>query len=336
MDSLTQIVLGAAVGEVVLGSKTGNKAILYGAVAGTIPDLDVLMQNFTDTITATEAHRGLSHSIVFSILAAPVFGWLVNKLERGYNLGWRPWSWLFFWGLFTHPLLDCFTTWGTQLFWPFDLRIAFNSIFVIDPLYTIPFLICVIWAMCLNRKNVQRRRINRLGIIISSTYLMLTVVLKFIAMQQFKDQLEKLNIDYVDISTRPAAFNTVLWNANIETNEAYLIADYSFFDSKSITFVTYPKNRSKEPVFKSMKARIDLERLKIIADGWYLMEQKNNEWYFNDLRFGLIPISEEETQFVFSYVLDPMENGLEVTETEKKLDDAGLIFSQLWNRVQGN
>ena len=64
MDSLTQIVLGAAVGEAVLGRKIGNKAILWGAIAGTIPDLDVLSKLFVDDVTANEWHRGFSHSIL--------------------------------------------------------------------------------------------------------------------------------------------------------------------------------------------------------------------------------------------------------------------------------
>ena len=78
MDSLTQIVLGAAVGEAVLGRKVGNKAMLYGAIAGTIPDLDTFASHFTDVVTATEIHRGFSHSIVFSILAAPLLGMLIS------------------------------------------------------------------------------------------------------------------------------------------------------------------------------------------------------------------------------------------------------------------
>ena len=81
MDSLTQIVLGAAVGEAVLGKKVGNKAMLYGAIAGTIPDLDTFVGKFFDTITEIEIHRGFSHSIVFAILFAPVFGWLISKIE---------------------------------------------------------------------------------------------------------------------------------------------------------------------------------------------------------------------------------------------------------------
>lgn len=336
MDSLTQIVLGAAVGEAVLGRKIGNKAMLYGAIAGTIPDLDVLARNFVDTITATEAHRGFSHSIIFCVIAAPIFGWLVNKLEKKKNLGWKSWAWLFFWGFFTHPLLDCFTTWGTQLFWPFEWRIAFNSIFVIDPLYTMPFMVCVIWAMFLKRTSSKRRKINWAGIMISSTYLVLTVVLKLIATQKFKDGFESQNIQYKEISTRPAAFNTILWNANVETADSYLLGDYSFFDTQPIKFDEYPKNRSAEPVYESAQAREDLERLKNIAQGWYLMEHKKGDWYFYDLRFGRIPINVGEQEFVFAYRLEMENNTLTATETEKNIKDANLIVTQLWERIQGN
>lgn len=140
MDSLTQIVLGAAVGEAVLGRKVGNKAMLYGAIAGTIPDLDTFVGAFTDPVTAIEIHRGFSHSILFAVLFAPIFGFLISKIERKSSAGWQDWSKLMFWGLLTHPVLDAFTTWGTQLFWPLEIRLAFKNIFVIDPLYTLPYL----------------------------------------------------------------------------------------------------------------------------------------------------------------------------------------------------
>ena len=79
MDSLTQIVLGASVGEAILGKKIGNKAMLWGAIAGTIPDLDVLLRYFTDEISSTQMHRGFSHSIVFAVLIAPLLGWIAKK-----------------------------------------------------------------------------------------------------------------------------------------------------------------------------------------------------------------------------------------------------------------
>ena len=81
MDSLTQIVLGASVGEAVLGKRIGNKAILWGAVAGTLPDLDVILRYFTDEISATQMHRGFSHSFIFAVLIAPLLGWIAKKIH---------------------------------------------------------------------------------------------------------------------------------------------------------------------------------------------------------------------------------------------------------------
>ena len=151
MDSITQIVLGGAVGEAVLGKKVGNKAILWGAIGGTIPDLDTIPGQFLDTVSRLEIHRGFSHSIVFALLISPLLGWLIHRLYKKKNEAtfWG-WTQLFFWTIFTHPLLDIFTTWGTQLLWPMDWRIAIQSIFVIDPLYTLPFLLCLIVVLFLN------------------------------------------------------------------------------------------------------------------------------------------------------------------------------------------
>jgi signal transduction histidine kinase len=95
-----------------------------------------------------------------------------------------------FWGLFTHPILDSFTAWDTQLFWPLDIRLAFRSIFVIDPLYTLPFIIFLILAMRSEKGSKKRRKYNNLGLIISSAYLLLTLVLKGISYQKFENALE--------------------------------------------------------------------------------------------------------------------------------------------------
>ncbi len=194
MDSLTQIVLGAAVGEAVLGKKVGNKAMLWGAVAGTIPDLDVASKLFVDTVTANELHRGFSHSILFSILAAPLLGWLISKLYKNKEADWKDWTKLMFLGLFTHPILDAFTTWGTQLFWPLDYKIAINNIFVVDPLYTVPFLVFVIIAMFYKRTHPKRKRYNRYGLYVSSSYLLITLMLQQSAKANFSTSLENQHI----------------------------------------------------------------------------------------------------------------------------------------------
>ena len=333
MDSLTQIILGAAVGEAVLGKKVGNKALLYGSIAGTIPDLDVVIGSFTDSITALEWHRGFSHSIFFSILMAPILGWLVNKIERRYNLGWKPWALLFFWGLFTHPLLDMFTTWGTQLFWPLNIRIAFSSISVVDPLYTIPFLVCTLMVLFYKRASEKRVRINKFGLTISTCYLFSTLLIKFVVSGQFKKALQEQNIQYTQISTRPSPLNTILWNANIDTPNAYLIAEYSFLDTKPIQFDSFPKLRTES---LQISAHSNVQRMIEISKGWYIIEKIDNEWNFNDIRFGRIKTKEGDSFFTFSYKLDVIDGEVVASETPKTGQDAKFLMNSLWERIKGN
>ncbi len=333
MDSLTQIVLGASVGEAVLGRKVGNKAMLYGAIAGTIPDLDVLTRYFVDTVTATEWHRGFSHSIFFAVLFSPIFGWLIYKIERKSRATFMDWTWLMFWGLFTHPVLDAFTTWGTQLFWPFDLRLAFKNIFVIDPLFTLPFLLFLILTMRQKRLSPKRRKYNQMGLFVSCSYLLVTLLLKGIAHRKFVDSLDAQGVDYKAIDTRPTPFNTILWTANIDVGDAYLIGNYSFFDSKEIDFTVYSKNHKG---LGRLRSNDKVKRLTKIAEGWYTITEKSGNLIFNDLRFGLISLDPEETRFVFSYKLIEDKEGLQVQETEKSDLDAKKLISALWDRIWGN
>ena len=151
------------------------------------------------------------------VLLAPVLGWIVSKLERKSDLGWKPWTKLFFLGLFTHPLLDTFTTWGTQLFWPLKTRFALNSIFVIDPLYTVPFLVFTVMVLFYKRQSKARRRLNTVGLLISTLYLLVTLVIKDVVEKRFERALQDQQISYTQISTRPSPLNTILWNANIDT-----------------------------------------------------------------------------------------------------------------------
>src|SRR5690554_2461405 len=276
MDSLTQIVLGAAVGEAVLGRKVGNRAMFYGAIAGTIPDLDVISSFFVDTVTALEIHRGFTHSIVFSVIFAPIFGFLISKMDSYKSV--KGWSLLFFWAFFTHPILDAHTTWGTQLFWPFDIRLAFKTIFVIDPLYTLPFLIFLILAMFQKKDTPKRQFYNRTGLIVSSSYLALTFLLKGVSFYQFKDALEYQNITYQEIETKPAPLNTILWVANVKREDDFLIGNYSFFDKSDIQFSHYPKNHH---LIEHLIENEKMQRMIHISKGWFTIIEKNNIQFKN-------------------------------------------------------
>ncbi|MEG7772362.1 metal-dependent hydrolase, partial [Listeria monocytogenes] len=86
------------------------------AIAGTIPDLDVFAKPFVSELTSLVSHRAFTHSILFSVLLAPLLGWAIHKIYKEKQGTLRDWQKLAFLSLITHPLLDCFTSWGTQVF----------------------------------------------------------------------------------------------------------------------------------------------------------------------------------------------------------------------------
>ncbi|QAA82630.1 metal-dependent hydrolase [Aequorivita sp. H23M31] len=331
MDSLTQIVLGAAVGEAVLGKKIGNKAMLLGAIAGTIPDLDVFVGHFTDTVSALEIHRGFTHSIVFAVGVGLMFAWLCALWDKRATL--KEW-WLFWFLTFvTHPLLDAHTTWGTQLFWPFEIRLAYKNIFVIDPLYTVPFLIFLILAMLQKRGSIKRRKFNNLGLIISSSYMVLTIILKGITYQKFKSELADQNIEYLTLQNKPSPFNTILWTANVETEDSFLIGNYSFFDTKPVQFHSHPKNHQ---ALGKLHNEDKIQRLIKVVEGWYTISERDGQLLFNDLRFGLMSVDPNSEKYAFSYILEKENGELKITEEPKDRSDAKKLMEDLWLRIRGN
>ena len=336
MDSLTQIVLGASVGEVVLGKKVGNKAILWGAIAGTLPDLDVLLRYFTDEISSTQMHRGFSHSIVFAVLIAPLLAWIAKKIHfKLKEVSFKDWTKLFFWTTVTHPLLDAHTTWGTQFFWPFNYRLAYQNIFVVDPLYTLPFLMFLIIVMTLKKDNPKRSKFNTIGLSLSSTYLLLTLIFKWISFQEFKEGLENQEIEYVEIDTKPSPLNSILWSSLIETDKGYRTAYYSLFDKQEITYSKeFLKNHHLLEPYLEQKV---IKQLIDISAGWYRIEEKNGKLLFWDLRFGQMGMDVNNASFLWYYELNIEENGnVSAIKRQPEIKNFKLVFKELLNRITGN
>ena len=344
MDSITQIVLGAAVGEAVLGKKVGNKAPLWGAVAGTIPDLDVLYGHFfLDPITSLIIHRGFSHSILFCILLSPILAWLVWKMYRKKDAGYKGWLSLFWWGLFTHPLLDCFTTWGTQLFWPWKFKVSLASIFVADPLYTVPFLLCVLIFLFIKRTSKWRRRINYIGIGLSSLYLIVTMFNKQAINKVFTEAVKRDKIEALKLKTSPAPLNNILWSASVETPDEYLYGYYSFFDDdQNIEWVRTSKNHQ---LIESIKDDPIVKKIERLTGGFYKVIPDGNNLLIKDARFvksiGSDKISDHD--FVFTYLLELNEDRSSVVNVDavragasEEMDNMSELLSILWNRILGN
>jgi inner membrane protein len=339
MDSLTQIVLGAACGEAVLGKKIGNKALLFGAIGGTIPDLDVYVGNllYGNEIDAMLFHRGFMHSILFSVLAAFLLGWLVYKL---YNSGKRfntttqnNWISLFFWSLFTHPILDCFTPYGTQLFTPFsNYRVALNNIAVVDPLYTIPFLLCMIVLMFFKRTSNKRRFCLKFAVGISSLYMLFTFGNKLYMNALFKKSLHTNNIMYKRYFSQPTIFNNILWYGVAETDSTYFVGYYSLFDKEN-KFSDF-KELHKERALNTK----DFRRIKDLAwfsnDYYSIYKLRDNEYQYNDLRY---PLTSDETSnsSVFKFRLFEDRGELNMKPFERNEDNVSDALNTLWLRLKG-
>jgi inner membrane protein len=287
MDSLTQIVLGAAVGEAVGGRKMGIKAAFWGGVAGTIPDLDVFLNYFFNPIEASLVHRGFSHSILFACLFSPIFAWIVHFIYKK-KYAYKTWLLLFFFGIITHPLLDIFTNYGTSLLWPLDNRLAISSVFVIDPLYTVPFMATVIIAICLKRDAKWRSIINWSGIIYSSAYLLWGVLVQATIRQHSDDYFAQSNVkvDRTYIAAMP--LTTFYWMILGENKDAYYLTYKSIFAHyNSDDLIRIEKNHQllQELTWKN-EEKNSVELLNRFSKGYYTVEQKDSLVVFYDLRFG--------------------------------------------------
>ena len=339
MDSITQIVLGAACGEAALGKKIGNKALLFGAIGGTIPDLDVFVGNwlFDNQIDAMLFHRGFMHSIVFSVLGAFLFGWIVYKLydtkKRKGLTTLRDWIWLFFLSLFTHPILDCFTPYGTQLFAPFtNYRVALNNIAVVDPIYTIPFLLCLIVMMFFKRNSETRKLWLKLGLGISSIYMLFTLGNKLYVDSVLKKSLKAENIQFKRCYAQPTIFNNVLWYGIAESEKAYHIAYYSLLDTNN--YFSDWMEVSKERALNENDFN-DLKRLAWFSNQYFSVYKiEDNLYKYNDLRYPLAD-SNNPNSSVFSFILYKERDRLNMKPFERSEEDPSKVLSSLWERLKG-
>ena len=320
MDSLTQIVLGASIAEATLGKKIGNKAIVLGAIAGTIPDLDIVTRFFVDDLSASVMHRGFSHSIIFPFVAAPILAWILKKIYVNYSdVSFNDWLKMFFLAIITHPLLDAQTTWGTQLFWPFELRVAIENIFIVDPLYTLPFLIFLILTAFQKRLSKKRKLYNSLGLIVSSSYLLITLSFKAIAHYNIARALEENKIEYIDINTRATYFNSVLWSSQIELEDSYMFTYYSLFDKSMPVFTKkFPKNHNLlKPFIDEKKIR----QLIILSNGHYIMTNENDQLIFWNLKLGQKGFNKNSSPYIWSYLIEKNnKKQIQLKETNEKMD----------------
>lgn len=308
MDSLSQAALGAAVGEALLGKRIGKAGAIIGAGVATIPDLDVVLLPFVEKIESFSIHRGYSHSLVFCIAGAFLLAWLFTKFKHTKSVSyWRLWLFTFL-TLFTHVLLDAFTSYGTQIFLPFtDWRVSFDSISIVDPFYTLPLIIGVISSIYFYKKTDKKRSLpNAIGLIISTLYLLFTLANKQNIETVFKDALQKQEILSYRILTVPVAVGNTVWYGVAKDKTHLHIGKYSMLKRNKIEFESFPIN---DKLLEDLDPYL-VDRMRWFAKGFYTVAE-----YEGKIRLYNMQCDMQGTRHFGDYVA-PTASYFEITPKE--------------------
>jgi inner membrane protein len=363
MDSLSQLALGAAVSVAVMGRRTAAwKAALWGGALGTLPDLDALIDH-GDPVLNMVLHRAETHALLWQSLAAVplaagIAWWMrrggsaagaggqlpvgrgpaaarpaVASVHHGDFLRWLLTVWLV---LVTHALLDAMTVYGTRLALPFSSQpYGLGSIFIIDPLYTLPLLVGLLVALL--RRGPGAARWNLAGLLLSTAYLGWSAMAQHHVTGLVQGQLaaraaggEAVPTDRVLVT--PTAFNTVLWRIVVMHPTHYEEGFYSLADrGRAVRFNAYPRDADLHREVQSLEA---VRHIQAFSRGFYRVDEHQGLVRITDLRMG------QEPAYVFSFGVARRGSALHALETPTSVggrDDldiaAGLRW--LWARAGG-
>lgn len=330
MDSLTQLALGAAVGGAVAGRQFGRRAVLWGAVCGTLPDLDVFIP-MGDAVKDFTYHRAASHSLLVLALLTPLLVWLITRLHPDTREQRRRWVVLVYLVFATHVLLDSFTVYGTQIFWPLlTTPMGWSTIFIIDPLYSLPLLVGVIALLIGYRHWPGAFRANHLGLVLSTAYLAWTLGAKLYVDHEARDALAAQNIQADHVLTTPTPFNSLLWRIVAVNAEDYYEGFYSVLDDDNdIAFKAYPRSLT---LLEPLAGYWPVQRLQWFTKDFYTVDLEGRDVVISDLRMGLTP------SYVFRFKVGEMSNphAREVpVERVMEARDYSLLeglWERIWNR----
>lgn len=343
MDSVTQAALGAVVGGVVAGRKLGRRALIIGAIAGTLPDLDVFISPFVSDTTRLMTHRSATHSLVIMPLLAALLAWRAPRLAarfapnaRGAPLTTRHWFSLFFWCFVTHIALDSLTVFGTQIWFPLSFEaFAFPIIFIIDPFYTLPLLATIVWILWRNPPPPKRRRIAVGGLAVGCAYLMFATLSKSVAVSNIDAALAARD-DVQQRITYSSPLNAVLWQTIAMTQSGYWAADYSLLGCGVANVREVAAHPHRDAFIAAARDNTDIRRLLKFSQGFFRLRDIDGAIVFGDLRFG------EHSKHPFLYRVGTEKDGRfeparEVKRLVRTSDLAERFerseFERLWKRI---
>lgn len=328
LDSLTQAALGAAITGVCAPPRDRRKALLFGAALGTLPDLDVLI-DYGDAVSNFTYHRGFSHSL-FVLAPFSVLLWLVLRPWWS-PIRESPGRWLAAIGLtlLTHPLLDAHTAYGTQLLWPLTLPpVSWSTLFIIDPLYSLPLLAGVAVAAFRPRPPVGTRVLT-LALTLSTLYLGWSWVAKHVVESHARAALAQMELEDRPVFTTPTYFNTLLWRVVVLTDDGYLEGlDSLLVDEETMDFRAYPSDLAALQEASGVWA---VRRLRWFARDFQRARVEDDRLLVTDLRMG------QEPHYAFTHVVAERDGerwkAIRTVLVPQRFPDS--VLTDTWQRILG-
>ena len=331
MDSLSQLVLGAAVAAAVVPAHHRRRALLAGAVLGTLPDLDVVPLNLLveDPVARAVWHRGASHSLFVLPFVGALLWALLRRIWTPVREAPRAWFVAVQLAFVTHVLLDALTIYGTQLFWSLPTPpVMVGSVFIIDPLYTLWLVVAVVVAWWRGERPAARRWLL-VGLFLSTAYLGWSLVAKSLVERETRRALVELGHGDAPHFSVPTPLNTLLWRVVALVPGGYVEGTYSLAaPGDRLVFESHTSDTQALLAASNLTA---VRRLQWWNRGFLRAEVQGDRLVLSDLRMGAHP------DFIFRFeVAERTDAGwtavppVQLPWPSDSFADAGALWGRIW------
>ena len=332
MDPVTQGVLGASLASVISNKKNLKTAAFCGLVGGLLPDLDILIRSEEDSLLSIEYHRHFTHSLLFVPLISLLISFLLFPIFKKY----LPFKKIYIYstiGVLSHGLLDACTSYGTSLLWPVsDIRISWNIISIIDPVFT--SIIITFFFLFIFSKSIKFMKI---GLTLSFSYLFLCFIqyhqIKSFVLSNSKDRGHKIE----RILLNPTIGNNILWRTIYQYDGYYFIDGVykPIFSKAKIINGTKIKVINKETIYPELdqnsKQREDIRRFSYFSQDYIFLHPDFDD-VIADLRYGTLPYDYKSLWGIKINSKNKDQHAKFVSLRDFKRKD----YENFWNLLKGN
>ena len=333
MDPVSQGLVGSVACQIISNKKKLLVITVISFLSALAPDLDIFIRSKDDPILFLEFHRQFTHSLIFipigGLLCALFFNLFIPKVL---NMPFKHIYIICTLAYGTHGILDAFTSYGTQLLWPFtDERISWHLISVIDPIFTIPILLFIMTAVIKNKKLYSYFALGWLVI-----YIFLSYIQQHRATTLINEIISQRNHFGTRLIVKPSFANIIVWKTLYESDNYYYIDAIRLTSNSKFIPGTKTKKLNIEESFpwldRKSKQAIDIERFRWFSDN-YLSQSQKYPLQIMDVRFTSLP---HTLSPLWSIELDPeIDSSSHVKYiTNRGVNERG--YENLWKMIIDN